>query len=318
MLQQTQVSRVLEYYPRFLARFPTVKALAGAQWREVLPLWRGLGYYDRGRNLLAAAKVIVQEFGGRVPRDDAALRSLPGIGVYTAAAIRSFAFGESCPAIDTNLSRVLKRVLGTPGEVVQERAEGLYDAAGVESRILNNALMDLGSAICRANEPKCGECPIKDCCHFAGSGAEAPSRSKRTSNPKTASKKITTGVIDVGVGCIHHNNHYLIAKRPPAKGGWWEFPGGKREQGETIRECLKREIREELGVEVSVRPAFHVEEWQEREFLWRLHFCRCRILRGRPRAKEHDEIKWIEAEDLPSHPFPKSNRTAVSLLLEMA
>lgn len=164
MLQQTQVSRVIGYYERFLARFPTVESLAAATWEEFLPYYRGLGYYARGRNMLEAAKTIVSEHGGIFPRDVRGLEALPGVGPYTAAAIASFAFGNDTVAWDTNLRRVVGRFF-----FGSKRADIPFtefeEAFRLPAKELNAALMDFGSAICVAR-PKCGACPVRDRCRY--------------------------------------------------------------------------------------------------------------------------------------------------------
>ncbi|MCB0355225.1 MAG: A/G-specific adenine glycosylase, partial [Bdellovibrionales bacterium] len=270
MLQQTQVNRVVPYYERFLERFPTLSKLASASWRQVLPYWRGLGYYRRGENLLRAAKILRSDFGGEIPRERVQLLSLPGIGEYTASAILSFAFGRSEPALDTNLYRIIQRYSGCLREGVSPRAQALFRSRGRSSALLNYAFMDLGRLVCLARNPRCGECPLKSSCHYRKNHSSSlPQKATKRTLRRTSSLQ----VIDVGVACIYENGNYLFGKRKRAKGGLWEFPGGKREKGESIRHCLKREIQEELGVEVSVRPHFLVEEFVDGEFLFRLHFC---------------------------------------------
>ncbi len=124
---------------------------------------------------------------------------------------------------------------------------------------------------------------------------------------------------DVAVACIYRNGKYLIGKRPQSRGGLWEFPGGKKERGESIPQALKREILEEIGVEVSVRPPFHVEKVEDRarERRWRLYFCRCRIVSGRPKKTEHTALRWVKPQALFKQDFPEANRKAVARLLRI-
>jgi A/G-specific adenine glycosylase len=170
MLQQTQVSRVEEYYPRFLARFPKLESLARARPRAVREAWEGLGYYARARNLHALAK---QVSGVRcpVPDDPEELLKLPGIGPYTAGAIASFAYEKAVPAVDTNVSRVLRRVfLGTNGRRntysrrVWALAHALVPKNGKRAWRFNQAVMELGALVCIARKPKCPECPVRPVC----------------------------------------------------------------------------------------------------------------------------------------------------------
>lgn len=177
MLQQTQVNRVIEYYNRFLARFPDVQALARTSWEEFLPYYQGLGYYARGRNMLQGAQIIVKEHGGKFPRDKKLLQKIPGIGPYTASAIMSFAYGEDHLAWDTNLRRVIgryfsgsKHLAGTPATWEKKFA--------ASRKILNAAFMDFGSAVCPAR-PKCGICPLRPQCVYFKEKGRKESRVKK-------------------------------------------------------------------------------------------------------------------------------------------
>jgi A/G-specific adenine glycosylase len=164
MLQQTQVLRVIGYYERFLERFPTVESLAEATWEEFLPYYAGLGYYVRGRNMIKAATMIVVEYDGRFPKDVERLRSLPGVGPYTAAAIASFAYGKNTVAWDTNLRRVVGRFFfGSKGADIP--LVSFEESFCLPAKVLNGALMDFGSAIC-VSRPKCGACPLRVKCRY--------------------------------------------------------------------------------------------------------------------------------------------------------
>lgn len=163
MLQQTQVSRVIGYYDRFLCRFPTVETLAGATWEEFLPYYEGLGYYARGRNMLKAAEKIVREYKGEFPRERKNLEGIPGIGPYTAAAILSFAYGEQTMAWDTNLRRVVGRFFF--GSKASTESLLIEDQFTLPAQMMNAALMDLGSSLC-VGRPKCGACPLAARCRY--------------------------------------------------------------------------------------------------------------------------------------------------------
>ena len=163
MLQQTQASRVVPAFGSFLRRFPTVRALAAATRGDVVREWGGLGYNRRAVRLSEAARVVVRDHGGRIPRDPATLRELPGVGPYTAAAVASLGFGEPVAVVDTNVRRVVSRVhLGVDGhEVPAKQAWGLADAwlDRDDPVTWNQALMDLGREVCRP-EPRCDVCPL--------------------------------------------------------------------------------------------------------------------------------------------------------------
>jgi A/G-specific adenine glycosylase len=170
MLQQTQVARVEGYWTRFLRRYPTVDALAAASADAVHESWAGLGYYARARNLHAAAQTVVRDHGGVFPADPARLRTLPGIGRYTAAAVASIAFGADLGTVDTNVARVLGRAFGLRGAAKSARRARrtwrLVDALVPRGRAgaWNQALMDLGATICTARAPRCPACPVRMAC----------------------------------------------------------------------------------------------------------------------------------------------------------
>jgi A/G-specific adenine glycosylase len=174
MLQQTQVITVIDYYARFLQRFPTVADLAAAPQDDVLALWAGLGYYSRARNLHACAKAVVSLHGGQFPRSAEILQTLPGIGPSTAAAIASFCFAERVAILDGNVKRVLTRVLGFEKDLASSKNE--RELLGIATDLLpkrdlaiampryTQAIMDLGATVCTPRQPSCGACPmVKDC-----------------------------------------------------------------------------------------------------------------------------------------------------------
>ncbi len=174
MLQQTQVERVLEYYPRFLRRYPSLEALAHASAFEVREAWEGLGYYARARNLHRTAHLVTTEHGGKLPDDPQRIRRLPGIGRYTAGAVLSFAYGRDAAILDTNAARVLRRVFGVRARgrkrSLQARLWQLAEAVTPSGQApdFNQAIMDLGATVCRARVPECRRCPVRACCKAAG------------------------------------------------------------------------------------------------------------------------------------------------------
>ncbi len=167
MLQQTQVRRVLEYYPRFLARYPTVADLAAASEPAVRDSWDGLGYYRRASNLRRAAQLVAERYGGRFPAEVATLQQLPGIGRYTAGAVATFAFGQDAPILDTNAARVLARVFGHGRRRGRTRRLWALASATIprgRGYDFNQAIMDLGALVCRARRPACPVCPVRKAC----------------------------------------------------------------------------------------------------------------------------------------------------------
>jgi len=171
MLQQTQVARVKQYYPRFLKQFPTVEALAGAKPGMVREAWEGLGYYRRAANLHRLARDVMRDHQGSIPGETDLLRRLPGVGRYTAGAVASFAFERAVPAVDTNVARVLRRAFhpragsGAAGQAtLWNAAARLHSRHGPRAWALNQAIMELGAVICTARVAKCGECPVASEC----------------------------------------------------------------------------------------------------------------------------------------------------------
>lgn len=226
MLQQTQVATVIDYYQRFMARFPDVHALAAAEQDEVLHFWTGLGYYARARNLHKAAQRVVDEFGGEFPTHSVeALASLPGIGRSTAGAIISIATGQRAAILDGNVKRVLARlhaVEGWPGKPQVERT--LWTLAGrytPERRVADytQAMMDLGATLCTRRKPSCLLCPFEDVCaaHARGEEQRFPE-----SKPKKALPTRTTYMLLL----YDAEGQVLLEQRPPAGlwGGLWGLP----------------------------------------------------------------------------------------------
>jgi A/G-specific adenine glycosylase len=230
MLQQTQVATVLPYFARFVAAFPTVATLAAAPLSRVLERWSGLGYYRRAHHLHAAARVVVEQHGGRFPSDAATLTTLPGIGRSTAAAIAAFAGGECGAILDGNVRRVLARhrgIDGWPGTpAVQRRlwraAEALLpDTTVGEAKDIaayTQGMMDIGATVCTRDRPRCGECPVSDDCIARRDARvdELPSRRPRRPLPQRA----------ITMLLLERNGEILLEQRPPL-GLWsslWSFP----------------------------------------------------------------------------------------------
>lgn len=197
MLQQTQVSRVLEYLPRFLHKFPTIAALANAEESAVLASWAGLGYYRRAKLLHQAARKVMQEFAGAIPQSIEDLRSLPGVGRYTAGAVASIALHQPAPILDGNITRVLMRLTAcdqSPTDrpvqnALWQLAEDIAQHASITQgtpAIVNEALMELGAMICTPVSPKCQACPVSHACNARKLGLESS-----IPRPKPAAKTST-------------------------------------------------------------------------------------------------------------------------------
>lgn len=265
MLQQTQVSRVVGYYTRFLERFPTIESLGEASWEEFLPYYEGLGYYARGRNMLKAAEVIMTEHGGKFPRDVERLQSIPGIGPYTAAAIMSFAYGDRHLAWDTNLRRVVGRFFF--GNKKAPIDEVYFESKFVSRRKdLNAALMDFGSALC-AGRPKCGACPLKKSCIYYRENGRQEVVSKK---PKKV-RRIDAGETETIV--ILHEKHRIYYSSKRSAYAPFTLP-----KGYTTRADIKSYFQEKYGLVLAVRPP-HAEQMVGEK---RRSFVNAQILLGKP------------------------------------
>ncbi len=196
MCQQTTVVAVVPYFERWMARWPTVSDLAAAGEDEVLSMWEGLGYYSRGRNLLAAAVAVVERFGGEVPEGYDDLRRLPGVGEYTANAVRAFAFDRVAPVVDGNVARVLARVFdfreaidAGPGKAwLIAQASGLQDGES-RGRDYNSAVMELGALVCRPRAPLCAVCPVGDFCVGRDRAEALPVKRVRSQTTKVTERR---------------------------------------------------------------------------------------------------------------------------------
>lgn len=317
MLQQTQITTVIPYYERWLAQFPTVEDLAAASIDEVLKAWEGLGYYRRARHLHEAAQIVVAEHGGKLPDSVAALQQLPGVGRYTAGAIASIAFEQAVPVLDGNVIRVFSRLLDLPKDVTaRETRSELWRFA--ETLVpndrpgdFNQALMELGQQICSPVSPRCHFCPIASLClsRQRGTQLERPVRPPRRRTPHY---HVAAGVI------WRADGHLLISQRPldGLLGGLWEFPGGKQDSGETLPQTLKREIREELGIEIEVGSLLTRVKHAYTHFSITLHAFHARHIRGEPQHLGVADHAWVSLDNLDEYAFAVTDRKIIASLRE--
>ena len=226
MLQQTRIEAVIPYYARFLEALPTLETLANVEEDILLKLWEGLGYYSRARNLQKAARLVMAEYGGELPREAASLRKLPGIGDYTAGAIASIAYGEPEPAVDGNVLRVMTRLLARSGDVMlpQTRADvaallRAHYPRGEAAGLLTEGIMELGETLCLPNTaPKCESCPLSSLCR-AYQRCETERYPVRSPKKERRMEERTVLLLRCGA-------RYAVRKRE-GKGllaGLWEFP----------------------------------------------------------------------------------------------
>lgn len=314
MLQQTQVKTVIPYFQRWVQTYPDMETLARAPLPRILKLWEGLGYYSRARNMHRAAKMVMQDHGGAFPESPEKILALPGIGRYTAGAIASIAFGHPLPVLDGNVKRVISRVhrLRENGATTRS-ATILWEAAAslVPRRRpgdFNQALMELGATVCLPQNPLCPVCPLRRLCLGAIHGEQDRLPPPK---PKKPSRKI-----EVSAAVIQRGGRTFIQQRPRhgLMGGLWEFPGGKLETGESPETALNREIKEELGVEVTIREKLMTIRHAYTQFRVTLHVFRCALPRGRIRATQCEQWKWVRPGELEAFAFPAANAKVVQHL----
>jgi len=295
MLQQTRVEAVVPYYERFLARFPSIDALATADLEDVMREWAGLGYYARARNLKRAAELMARDHDSSVPRDLEALNALPGVGRYTAGAVRSIAFREPAAIVDGNVRRVLARLLGekTPSQ------KALWLWAGqlvpdVRPDVFNQALMELGATLCTPRSPRCDECPLaRDCAALQlGSVDTFPAPAKRATVREV--RALAAVVLRP-----RPRPAVLMSRRPERGllGGLWELPSLEGDDLAALigqieeRSGLRTADPEELG---SVQHSF-----THRALTLRL----VRLQRRGGQLRRSAEVRWCTADDLADLPL---------------
>jgi A/G-specific adenine glycosylase len=288
MLQQTQVATVLDYYARFVERFPDVAALAAAPLDEVLAVWSGLGYYSRARYLHRCAQVVLTEHGGAFPRSAAQLATLPGIGRSTAAAIAAFCFGERAAILDGNVKRVLSRALGFDGDLSEARheralwaqAEALLPARNIES--YTQGLMDLGATVCLARSPRCEACPLAPRC-------VARARGEPTTYP-VKTRRLKRQQRSTGLLWLRQGRRVWLEQRP-ATGVWaglWSLP-----EAPTPADWRARAADSAWpGTGEDLPPFVHVlthRDWTLAPLRW--------TLPARAKAPAGLEGRWFEREE---------------------
>ena len=271
MLQQTRIEAVIPYYTRFLDALPDIPSLAAVEEDKLLKLWEGLGYYSRARNLQKAAKRVMADFGGELPREAAKLKTLPGIGDYTSGAIASIAYGEPEPAVDGNVLRVMTRVLACPDDIMQPGTRaGIasllreHYPRGERAGLLTEGIMELGETVCLPNAaPKCDVCPLNTLCRACLRG-ETDRYPVRTPPRERRIEQRTVLLLCCG-------GRYAVRKRE-GKGllaGLWEFPNldGALDEAEAL-DAVRALGGEAVGIEPcgEAKHVFTHVEWHMRGY----------------------------------------------------
>ena len=321
MLQQTQVATVLERYPRFMKRFPTVKKLAAAHVDEVLAEWAGLGYYSRARNLHACAKQVMLEFGGKFPGDPVLLEQLKGIGRSTAGAIAAFAFHERAPILDANVKRILARLFAIDG-AIQDKAvnDQLWDLATdllpskpADMPVYTQALMDFGATWCTSRKPVClgseKKCPFaKDCqANLSDQALLLPQKTVKAKSPE----------FDCNMLLMRWGNSVLLQKRPSKAiwGGLWSLPEepwrprvpSSKSEGLTAQELFAAVLPDEK-VAALAKACKSIEQAEEIKHIFTHRRLWMQIWQARS-AKEltfsSPDLKWVPLSQLGRYGLPQ-------------
>jgi A/G-specific adenine glycosylase len=319
MLQQTQVSTVLPYYTRWMARFPTLAALGRASEDEVLGVWEGLGYYSRARRLLAGARTVVERHGGRLPETAAELRRFSGIGPYTAGAIASIAFGQPEPVVDGNVRRVLCRLWGLRGDPTRAPLAGrLGDLA---RRIVpaerpgdhNQALMELGATVCTPVNPDCSRCPLGHGCLAKRLGIqhELPELPRR---PEPTPLHMVAAIVE-------RRGRLLLVKVPLGASRWaglWQLPSSEVRKRETAEAAAARTLAELVGLTATVGEHFLSLRHAVTRYRVTLDAYRCRAERGSARSLGVADVGWKTRHEVGELALPAAHRRLVRALAKHA
>lgn len=315
MLQQTQTAKVLQYYETFLARFPTLAALAQAERDAVLKAWEGMGYYARARNLHRAAQQILNEHGGMLPQSYEALLEITGIGPYTAAAVASIAFNHDHAVLDGNVERVLSRIFLMPTPPKEPAAKKTFQEVAARflltgaARDWNQALMELGALLCKPLAPNCARCPAQRHCRAYNETADPSQLPVRVHKPRRPHYHLAVGLIWKGAKLLIDQR-----KEDGLLGGLWEFPGGEMLERESPEAALCRNLRAALAIEIEVEEFFTHVEHGFTHFSVTLHVYHCRHRSGRPRAQGCQKWRWALPEELERFAFSTAHRKVISAL----
>lgn len=320
MLQQTQVATVEPYYQRFLERFPTLQALAAAPQQQVLRLWEGLGYYRRARSLHAAAKEIVQHHDGRFPENPEFVKSLPGIGRYTAGAILSIALDQRQPILEGNTIRLLSRLSGYTDDVTsgsgQKQLWAISEMLLPRKRVgtFNQALMELGALVCTPRQPKCESCPVMSLC-------QAYLKNQQDKIPHIGKTVKYEGREEAAV-VIERRRRILLRHCDVGErwAGLWDFPRCQIESMQPAQQ--KRELSEKIlqttGLEIELGPLLTKIKHSVTRYRINLTCYRASCRPGARLSTRSARLRWIPLRELNSYPLSTTGRKIEKLLEPVA
>lgn len=317
MLQQTQVATVIDYYNRFIKKFPTVKKLAAAEQADVLKLWEGLGYYRRARQLHAAAQVVVEQHGGVFPTNFDDVLALPGIGRYTAGAILSIAEDQRQPILEGNTIRVFARLMtmkSDPRSSSNQKALWEFSESLLPRKRcgdFNQSLMELGSEICHPKRPKCLVCPIRNDCPTAIKGLQE--------QIPVAAKKIKYESINEAVVVIRRGGKYLVRKCGPGERweGLWDFPRFSIDK-QSGPQDVESQIKLQTGLYVTVQASKKQIKHAVTRFRITLDCYESQSVGGRLSQKQsvvESEMQWMTAAQIEAAPMSITGRKVAQALV---
>ena len=313
MLQQTQVGRVIPYYKRFTKRFPDIQTLARARLQTILRYWQGLGYYGRARNLHTAAKIITNQYTGRIPKSIKELIELPGVGRYTAAAVASIAFDVNVPVVDGNVARVLcrlfyitdepkripKKLFSLASDILSKRNAGLF----------NQSIMELGATLCTPKRPNCTMCPLIRLCRAKQNGQQAdlPAKTHRKNKPCRRH----------AVAIIRKNQKILIVQQTKGRLllGLWRFPSFELTKGSLTKKALSKHLRKEFNLKTSVGDRFDMVRHTYSHFTQKLYPFEIQLAGGSPKLDTQSHYKWVTMKTIKHYPLSGAHQKILTQIV---
>ena len=312
MLQQTRVETVIPYYITWIHKYPTIYDVHHESIDNLLKIWEGLGYYSRVKFFKESCDIICSEYNGKIPQDYSEFIKFKGVGPYIASAVLSIAFNKPLIAIDGNVNRVISRYLSIDTNIKKSQKHTFqylsqqinHSSAGN----FNQAMMDLGRYICKPKFPQCSYCPIQsNCSSYINNTTELyPVKLKTVKTPHYS----------IAVGVIIKGNRLLITKRDykAMLGGLWEFPGGKKNKKESIKECVIREIKEETNIDIDIMKKINNVKQSYSHFSVTIHPYLCRYMSGNIKLDGPIDYKWIYKNNFNKYAFPRANQKIIQQL----